>query len=244
MGNLKFFTKKEISKNIFLITAKNKIEVNKYLIERIGLATSKKILNLLISGGNSLNSLLKELSLNHNLVNKINFYLTDERLVKYNSRYSNEKNIKFYLYKNNNSKLKINFNSTLNIINTVNKKNLEKISNIYSVENKFPMCIMGVGSDGHLASIFYNDKIHKTSQGCMTVLKKIDEKFDRISVELDFLINLPVIIFVIHDMKKKLMLKKMIKFKKNKRKYPVTDLMNRSKGKVYIVTSEYLIKSL
>ena len=88
MGNLKFLTKKEISKNIFLITAKNKIEINKYLIERIGLAASKKILNLLISGGNSLNSLLKELSLNHNLANKINFYLTDERLVKYNSRYS------------------------------------------------------------------------------------------------------------------------------------------------------------
>ena len=173
MGNSKFFTRKEISKNIFLITAKNKFEINEYLIEKIRLTASKKILNLLISGGNSLNSLLKKLSLNHNLTNKINFYLTDERLVKYNSRYSNEKNIKFYLYKNNNSKLKINFNSILGVINTFNKKNLEKISNIYSADNKFPMCIMGVGSDGHLASIFYNDTIRKTNQGCIAVLKKM-----------------------------------------------------------------------
>ena len=114
---------------------------------------SKKI-NLILAGGTSPLKFYDQLFKQKIDWKKVNLFLKDERLVSIFSKYSNYKNINSILKKNNLfNKLKpLNINST-------QKKNIKLITN--SLKKHKTICFLGLGYDGHFASIFNNSKKYK-----------------------------------------------------------------------------------
>ena len=231
---------KKIFSNARLIVTPSIDSTNNFLIQQLKKFINNKKTNVLISGGTTLNSFLKKLSVNDKLLIKTDIFLTDERIVHKKSHFSNEKSINFYL--NKSLDITKNFFSILDLVNLRNNTiSLKKINFLYPDYTKFSLTIMGVGSDGHIASIFYKNSCIKKKYKNFFITKNKNEKFDRISLNLDYLSKLPLIILVIQDLKKNIILKSIVEYKRKPIKYPVLELIKKSKGKIYIVTSKYFI---
>ena len=128
----------------------------------------KNRIKILVSGGNSLKYLLHNLSKKKFSWGLVDLYLTDERFLSKNSSLLNYKIIKKFFIKN--YAKNINFYSFTN-----NPKGivLKDIRSRYK-NNKFDLAILGMGLDGHLASIFPNMKdfykiiSHSNTSSCTT----------------------------------------------------------------------------
>ncbi|MEP5338902.1 MAG: 6-phosphogluconolactonase [Algibacter sp.] len=120
---------------------------------------NKKVLNIALSGGSTplpILNMLKRFNLNWSM---FNFYLVDERVVNLNSSESNYKNINdiFYQYISSKSYSILQEDSTLDEMVSLYKKKIEKnLSFIKQNQPKFDMIILGMGDDGHTASLFPN----------------------------------------------------------------------------------------
>lgn len=153
------------------------------------LNNDKFIKNIFLSGGESLNIIKDNLSI-LNLRRKSNLYLTDERVTT-NKLYLNS--IKFKKIKNK----KINFKDNFNL-NSL--KNLNQIDN--SIPKKNFISILGVGEDGHIASIFnLKEKLVLNKSTILT--KRSNEEFFRISLSYEYL-SKSKNIFLIFSNKKKM----------------------------------------
>ena len=103
----------------------------------------KKFANIIVCGGKSPRILYHELSKKNIPWERVNFFLSDERL---DSNSLNAEIIKSFLLKK--YAIKANFFSIYN-----NNFDLKKINKLY-IKNNFDFAILGVGIDGHFASIF------------------------------------------------------------------------------------------
>ena len=145
----------------------------------------KKRFSFVLTGGESPIKLYKKLSKNKKIPwEKIDFFIGDERYVKENSKHSNIKMCKKYLL----NKIKIS-NSQIYKIST-SKKSIKK--NAQDYENKikkyfsnkkvfFDLILLGIGDDGHIASLFKNN-INKKSNKDVSFVRKKD--FARITLTL------------------------------------------------------------
>ena len=151
-----------------------------------------------------------------------------------------KKKINFYL--NKSKKNENGLNSILNLVSPpIDNHFLNNLNLSYPNSDKFPLAIMGIGYDGHIASIFFtNTSIIKKNEKFI-IVKKNNENFNRVSLKLKYLISLPNIIFVVEDIKKNSILKSIVKYNGEKPKYPITKLIKQSRGKIYIITSKYFI---
>ncbi len=152
------------------------------------LKKEKSIKNIFLSGGKSLNIIKNNLSI-LNLRRKSDIFLTDERITK-NKSYLNS--IKFRKIKIKKVIFKDNFN-----IN--NLKNFKKINN--SMPKKNFISILGVGEDGHIASIF-NLKEKLVLNKSMILTKRSDEDFLRISLSYEYLSKSKKIFLIFSNRKK------------------------------------------
>ena len=113
---------------------------------------NKKKINIFISGGRTVEKVLKNFDKICKEKIKVNFYLVDERIT-FNSKLTNKYKLdKVISFKNNS--LKCNVFSLENSLNTnADIKNyLKKMSNI-----KFDLSIISLAKDGHVASIEYQN---------------------------------------------------------------------------------------
>ena len=152
------------------------------------LKKEKSIKNIFLSGGKSLNIIKNNLSI-LNLRRKSDIFLTDERITLTKS-YLNS--IKFRKIKIKKVIFKDNFN-----IN--NLKNFKKINN--SMPKKNFISILGVGEDGHIASIF-NLKEKLVLNKSMILTKRSDEDFLRISLSYEYLSKSKKIFLIFSNRKK------------------------------------------
>ena len=152
------------------------------------LKKEKSIKNIFLSGGKSLNIIKNNLSI-LNLRRKSDIFLTDERITK-NKSYLNS--IKFRKIKIKKVIFKDNYN-----IN--NLKNFKKINN--SMPKKNFISILGVGEDGHIASIF-NLKEKLVLNKSMILTKRSDEDFLRISLSYEYLSKSKKIFLIFSNRKK------------------------------------------
>ena len=156
--------------------------------------------NIIISGGNTYLEFFKLLK--EKVVNcKINFYISDERILKtpkikinlYNIKKSFlnlEKKVKFFF-----DIEKYNISNKLFLLKKIRKEfNKKKI--------KINLAFLGVGVDGHIASIFDNNIINAVKEPFF-LSKNKHEKFQRISFSFDYLKEVDQIIFVITGSDKK-----------------------------------------
>ena len=201
---------------------------------------SKKI-NLILAGGTSPLKFYNQLFKQKIDWKKVNLFLKDERLVSIFSKYSNYKNINSILKKNNLfNKLKpLNKNST-------QKKNIKLITN--SLKKHKTICFLGLGYDGHFASIFNNSKKYKElinlkKKPSILITDKVGKPFvKRATMNLSML-NYSSRFYLILNNKSKVNLFKEILNSKNIEIYSILNLINLAKNRISIFDG-YSIKEL
>ena len=187
----------------------------------------KKRFSFVMSGGNSPIKLYKSLAKNK-FINwkKIDFFIGDERFVKESSKNSNINMCKKYLLNN----INISKNQIYNI--STSKKSLtecchdyEKKIKKYFINKKvsFDLVLLGLGSDGHIASLFKKNIQEKNTKNVNFVKKK---DFKRITLTLNCL-NRSNSIFLWAPGKEKSNIVKKILQDKNY-KYPVSFLRKKN----------------
>ena len=183
----------------------------------------KKRFSFVLTGGNSPIKLYKHLAKNKNINwNKIDFFIGDERYVKESSRNSNIKMCRNYLLnKINISDYQIHKISTTS--NSIKKStsDYEKKIKKYFLNNKavFDLVLLGIGNDGHIASLFKKN-INKKFNKNVSFVKKKD--FSRITLSLKCLNNSKSIFLWAPTKSKSKIVKKILQ--DNKFKYPVSYL--------------------
>ena len=175
----------------------------------------KERFSFVLTGGNSPIKLYKNLAKEKNIPWKnIDFFFGDERCVKKNSKYSNINMCKKNLLK----KIPI-LNSQIyeiNINNTKPKKIAEeyekKIKKYFSGKKiSFDLTLLGVGNDGHIASLFKNN-INKISKKNVDFVIRKD--FKRITLTIKCINNSKNIFLWAPGQNKKRIIKNIIKDKK------------------------------
>jgi 6-phosphogluconolactonase len=117
--------------------------------------TTENKATLLVSGGSTPVNLYQKLS-EHNIDwSKITIGLVDERYVPNTSNYSNEKLVKTNLMVNHAASA-----AFLPMVGDENdiKNNIQKVDSDYAVFVNPTVAILGMGADGHTASLFPNDE--------------------------------------------------------------------------------------
>ena len=158
---------------------------------------------LTISGGKTFRTFLKKII---NLdINKFNISLTDDRIVPINSRLSNSGWIENNLIKKTSKKIKLFFFPVSHMNLTFNQL-LIKTNKNFNKHIKFSTLFLGVGDDGHLASIFSDVKpiIKKNN---FLISKKNNENFYRLTHTMDSLLKFKHIVLVFRGEKKTIIFK-------------------------------------
>ena len=187
----------------------------------------KSRFSFVLTGGESPIKLYKCLAKNKKIPwKKIDFFIGDERYVKENSKYSNIWMCKKYLL----NKIKILDNQIYKISTNQNslKKNLqnyEKRIKRYFLKRRvaFDLTLLGIGQDGHIASLFKNN-INKKSRNDVDFVKRKD--FSRITLTLKCLNNSKSIFLWAPGKEKSNIVKKILLDKKFK--YPASFLKKKN----------------
>ena len=183
--------------------------------------------SFVLTGGNSPIKLYRHLAKNKNIPwKKIDFFIGDERYVKENSKFSNINMCKKYLL----NKIKI-FDSQIYKISTSKKsvkkdtQNYEKKIKKYFLKKKvtFDLLLLGIGQDGHIASLFKNN-INKKTKSNVSFVKKKD--FSRITLTLKCLNNSKSIFLWAPGKEKSNIVKRILLDKKFK--YPASFLKSKN----------------
>mgnify|MGYP001583518202 FL=1 len=183
--------------------------------------------NFVVSGGSSPVKIFNELSLKDLDWTKVNITLVDDRLVDKSHNDSNEKLVI--------ENLMINKAAELNFISLCNSP--EKILNI---NRPFDIMLLGMGEDGHFASLFpsliktNSDYFDPSSTPEIIYTEALGSPcHKRISMNLSMILQSNTIFLLIPNKKK---LEVYEEAKKNK-KIPLYFLLNQIKTKITIITS-------
>jgi len=189
-------------------------------------------INLIVSGGNSpLKFLNFFLASKKKLLKKINFIISDERILKSNKKEFNHRKISA-IFKRHKIKKKIfSFNK-----NFLKPKIKNKFLNL--IKKNKNLSVIGIGEDGHFASIFPNSKkakllLNSKYKPNIYLTEKLgNPNCKRITINLSLLLRSKKIFIILNTAKKKLLIKK-LSIKKTS-KIPVFKLLNTAKKKLAI----------
>ena len=174
----------------------------------------KKKPNLIISGGNTIKSLITKLISQKKIFNIKNLLLSDERIVDINSINRNDKFFKKLISdKEINVKNFIHYDKSKLDYLEINKVSL-KIS-----KTKFNNCLLSLGSNCHLASIF--DYNFKSKSNFYHINNSPKKPKNRVTISKEIIIKCSKIVLVAKNQLKKKELRKFTKmpfFKKLKSK--------------------------
>ena len=201
--------------------------IEEFIIELKGRIKKKNNLkqnfSMVLTGGPSPINLYKSLSKAKINWSNVDFFIGDERFVPSRSKYSNFRLAHKYLIK----KIKIK-KKNIYFINTDKKKIIESVIDYEKKIRKyfnnrkvsFDLILLGMGIDGHIASIFSNNLNLKTNKICSANTQK---DFKRITLNLKTINNSKKIILWLNN-KNIVRIYKKIRYKK---KVPVNCLDKR-----------------
>lgn len=195
----------------------------KILIEIIkGLLQKKDKITIALSGGNSPLPIYKRLSQFQLNWKNIEFFFVDERCVSSNNIQNNYRNINNYFLKSIPSRSfpivtkKGNFKEQAIRYEKLLKSRLPIVNGI----PQFDLILLGMGLDGHTASLFPNTKALNNTQD-LVVLNQVPQlKTERITMTYPLIMNAHMIILLAGGKEKKAVLDKL-----NANKHPITKLI-------------------
>ena len=194
---------------------------------------TNKRFSFVLTGGNSPIKLYKALAKENIKWKNIDFFWGDERLVSKKSKYSNfnlaNTNIlkKIEVDKKQLYSMDINRSSVL----ITSKKYSSKIKRYFKNKKiKFDVILLGMGNDGHIASIFQNDLNLNSNKITRPVLR---EDFKRITLNIKIINNAKNIYLWLNSKKKFDIYKKLILRKKSRT--PVS-FLNKKKLFVFCIS--------
>lgn len=230
------------NKIIFKKYEKN-IYIDQYVINRIiNTSNSNRKINILISGGKTFDGFYKNIIKSKINLSNITFIMSDERLVNSNSETSNIYNIKKNLIskmpKDQRPKILLLPNNYMDISN-------KSLSNIYGntipPAHKIEFSLLGVGIDGHIASIFFDKNEVVCKNRYILMSKNNNENFTRISVNLNYLCKIKDNYVVINNENKKNILNLLFKLDFSKNDMPILKLINDSKYNINIMYNSSIL---
>tara|TARA_Y100000591_G_scaffold316836_1_gene325852 strand:+ start:4588 stop:5280 length:693 start_codon:yes stop_codon:yes gene_type:complete len=211
-----------IAQQLFILPVEKTMLINNFIKKFFKKKSKKNI--FILSGGKSIKKIYKKIyNLDISWANS-KIFIVDERLIK------QEKNL-------NSTLIKKIFKTKCDIYDVFENK----VKNSYitkKIKKNNTLAILGMGEDGHFASIFNNSKKYKSlinpkeTPGIYTT-EKIGKPFcKRVTMNLS-MINLSLkIILVVANKKRLEILKRFIKFPD--KKIPIIHLLKNKKKNVYI----------
>jgi 6-phosphogluconolactonase len=105
------------------------------------------------------------------------------------------------------------------------------------VKNFLPIkaAFLGVGVDGHTASLFSGDKELFSTYKPFLLKERALESFCRVSISASILINTPQLIFLVSGGSKKNVMQMIMSDSKEDQKFPVIKLMKKAQGHVTVL---------
>ena len=200
------------------------MDVIELIIKNLSLSIDKsESASMAVPGGTSPIKIFDELSKQKLDWSKVQITLVDDRLVDTDNEHSNQKLIRNYLLKN---EAQISNFIPLN-------KNLHKDNNF-----KFPLdiCLLGIGNDGHFASLFPNminntNTLDPKSKLNINEIKANGNPFlPRISMNLPLILSSKLIILIIKGKMKQEVLKDAY----TNKNIPLYYLLNNRKNNLHI----------
>lgn len=195
-------------------------KVLKELIEN--LLEEKDIISIALSGGSSPLPIYKALSTYNLDWKRIQFYLVDERCVSIKDEQSNYRNINEWFFKNIPSqcysmvKDELSYKDTASQYEELIKKNLTSFNGL----PQFDLIILGMGLDGHTASLFPNTKALNNNQDLIVLNHVPQLDTDRITMTYPLILNANKILLIANGEAKKKILDDI--FKNN---YPISKII-------------------
>ena len=182
------------------------IESSKILKDLINsLLNEKSTISIALSGGNSPLPIYKILSTYNLDWKRIQFYLVDERCTSTNSEQSNYRNIRKCFFNAISSdsysmvKEELSYKEAALKYEELIKSNLAQVNNL----PQFDLIILGMGLDGHTASLFSHTKALSNNQD-LVVLNHIPQlKADRITMTYPLILNAKKIVLIANGKAKK-----------------------------------------
>tara|TARA_X000001036_G_scaffold61593_1_gene51771 strand:- start:27527 stop:28189 length:663 start_codon:yes stop_codon:yes gene_type:complete len=190
--------------------------------------------NIIFSGGRSIHSALNFISSIDNNLDDINVHLLDERIIK------NENLTNYSLIK---KKLKKKYNVLFLNKEKISRYNVAKLKKQLTCSKT--ITILGMGEDGHFASIFLKSRIfkkliNKNNKPNILMTEKIGHPFcRRLTMNLSMiLLSYKIIIYLNNEKKKKLF----FKFMRSQNKYslPIYHLVLNGRKKILVSINEKL----
>jgi len=177
-----------------------------------------------VSGGSSPNKALIQLSKSNKIDwSRVIFFLTDERVTSINSKDSNYYNL-YSIFKNNPASIKSFYDGF--IIDKSLIRYQEHISKyLKSDDQDFDLLILGFGEDGHIASLFPDDKVHLERQEDVIHINKKINGFDRLTLSMKRLKKSKKTIIISYGQTKYNLLKSDIK-----NEYPISEFLKDQKN--------------
>lgn len=232
--------------NIKIFTNKNKIAefLADFFIDTIRRKTSNKNISLFLSGGSTPKGIFSFISKNYKeKINweKVNIFFTDERCVPPTDKESNFKMINEALL----SKVSIHQKNIFRIIGESNpQKEAIRYGEILktNIDNnngapQSDIILLGLGEDGHIASIFPNQvKIYNSNNLCEVAMHP-ESKQKRITITGKIIDNAKTIIFIVTGKHKSDIMSVILKNNSSTLKLPAL-LVNKNKGKVVWLLDE------
>ena len=157
--------------------------------------------NILLSGGSTPGPIYNSLNGIKDFSNNLNIGLVDERFVANHSDYSNEKLVRECFSS-------LDYKSIIGMVHDIDNpgENLSLLADKYDLfMDRLDLVVLGMGKDGHFASIFPNDTLSEDSlskEGSFFNTKAPSYPIDRITCSLNLLIKSAKIILLIKGKEK------------------------------------------
>ena len=179
--------------------------------------------------------------LNDNLEDwtKINIIPSDERIVDEKSNYSNIGMIKKHLYKGLDKNNYPNIFSYLNESDNSSQESIQVLKNRLLPFLPIKAAFLGIGSDGHTASIFDDYNFDFKNKRYFDYYVKKGEEFYRATISAYLLTKISKLIFLIYGKQKRDVFKQIIYNQGNiKNLLPVSKIINQSKKDIIILCDD------
>jgi len=193
-------------------------------------------INIALSGGNTPLPILDKLKDKEIDWERINFFMVDERCVSINSPLSNFGNIKKIFFDKIASNRFSMIKENLSVQNSLTQYKQSIIKNVVIKENGFPvfdLILLGMGDDGHTASLFPNTKALLEENEFVVINKVPQLNTKRITLTYPLILNSNEIVVIVKGENKEKIINEL--YSENSCNYPIARIVKEHSNLKWVI---------